>query len=166
MKLQSWVLFENPQRHTPTNFWTFLLMSPWYYIDLLRYYYPRCTLHWNWRVLHVPVGIHCMDRVSGYRFKLREGTSDLLIHYWTFLLTFPWYYIDSLTTGIITQDAPCIGIDECYTYQWVATAWTECQVIGSSCGKGLQTRDVTCGRNDGREAVAGIIFHSPFLLLC
>ncbi|XP_072046339.1 thrombospondin type-1 domain-containing protein 7A-like [Amphiura filiformis] len=50
--------------------------------------------------------------------------------------------------GIITQTAPCSNLQPCYTYQWNAGNWSQCEVLGDVCGKGLQSRDVHCGRND------------------
>ncbi|XP_041466314.1 thrombospondin type-1 domain-containing protein 7A-like [Lytechinus variegatus] len=58
--------------------------------------------------------------------------------------------------GIITQFTPCIDIEPCYTFQWVTGGWSVCQVIGSSCGRGLQTREVHCGRSDGLVAEDGM----------
>nr|XP_054757225.1 thrombospondin type-1 domain-containing protein 7A-like [Lytechinus pictus] len=58
--------------------------------------------------------------------------------------------------GIITQYTPCIDIEPCYTFQWVTGGWSSCQVIGSNCGKGLQTREVHCGRSDGLVAEDGM----------
>ncbi|XP_071486334.1 thrombospondin type-1 domain-containing protein 7A-like [Diadema antillarum] len=58
--------------------------------------------------------------------------------------------------GLIMEYSPCPDIDPCYAYQWVTTSWTGCSVVGSNCGRGLQTREVYCGRSDGLEAEDGL----------
>ncbi|XP_033112830.1 thrombospondin type-1 domain-containing protein 7A-like [Anneissia japonica] len=58
--------------------------------------------------------------------------------------------------GIITAVENCTDIEPCYSYSWNTSDWRDCEHIGSSCGIGLQTRDVTCIRNDGSKFDIGV----------
>ena len=49
----------------------------------------------------------------------------------------------------------CDNLPPCYSYQWNAGNWSECEVVGIDCGKGLQTREVHCGRSDGTTVEPG-----------
>ena len=59
------------------------------------------------------------------------------------------YLIFFSTVGVITETAPCPDVPPCYTCQWNTRSWHQCEVVTGICDKGLQSRDVHCGRNDG-----------------
>ena len=49
---------------------------------------------------------------------------------------------------MILRVESCDDLPPCYSDQWNAGNWTDCEVVGTECGKGLQTREVHCERSD------------------
>ncbi|XP_033646460.1 thrombospondin type-1 domain-containing protein 7B-like, partial [Asterias rubens] len=58
--------------------------------------------------------------------------------------------------GVLFKMETCDNLPPCYSYQWNAGNWSECEVVGIDCGKGLQTREVHCGRSDGTTVEPGV----------
>ncbi|XP_038052969.1 thrombospondin type-1 domain-containing protein 7A-like [Patiria miniata] len=58
--------------------------------------------------------------------------------------------------GLIIRMESCDNLPPCYSYQWFAGNWTDCEVVGTDCGKGLQTSEVHCGRSDGTTVEPGV----------
>ena len=48
-----------------------------------------------------------------------------------------------------TQSIPCNNIP-CYTYHLNEGNWGKCYVDGQGCGQGVQSRETTCLRSDGK----------------
>ncbi|XP_022099508.1 thrombospondin type-1 domain-containing protein 7A-like [Acanthaster planci] len=58
--------------------------------------------------------------------------------------------------GLVVRVESCDDLPPCYSYHWNAGNWTDCEVVGTECGKGLQTREVHCERSDGTTVELGL----------